>query len=44
MDSLEVLIKDNTKRFSEVFRQLPYGIIKKCYRYRSYHFGLGCGK
>lgn len=29
LDSLEVLIKDNTKRFSEVFRQLPYGIIKK---------------
>lgn len=29
LDSLEVLIKDNTKRFSEVFRQLPYGVIKK---------------
>lgn len=29
LDSLEVLIKDNTKRFSDVFRQLPYGIIKK---------------
>lgn len=29
LDALEVLIKDNTKRFSDVFRQLPYGIIKK---------------
>lgn len=29
LDSLEVIIKDNNKKFSEIFRQLPYGIIKK---------------
>ena len=40
LDSLEVLIKDNTKRFSDVFRQLPYGItsvrrkiLRQCFNY-----------